>query len=71
MNTSFKVVIVVFPDHTHFLFLTIMITCIWKITLLEVRSIILISFEAGPPSLVCGCILGLRSPAYYFQVTVT
>ena len=30
-----------------------------------------IFFEVGIPNLVCGCILGLRSVAYHFRVTVT
>ena len=37
----------------------------------RVRSISPIFFEVGIPNLVCGCILGWRSVAYYFQVTVT
>ena len=28
-------------------------------------------FEVGIPNLVCGCILGWRSVAYHFRVTVT
>ena len=28
-------------------------------------------FEVGVPNLVCGCILGWRSVAYHFRVTVT
>ena len=30
-----------------------------------------IFFEVGIPNLVCGCILGWRSVAYHFWVTVT
>ena len=37
----------------------------------RVRSISPIFFEDGIPNLVCGCILGWRSVAYHFQVTVT
>ena len=36
-----------------------------------VRCISPIFFEVGIPNLVCGCILGWRSVAYHFQVTVT
>ena len=39
--------------------------------LLLVRCISPIFFEVGIPNLVCGCILGWRSVAYHFQVTVT
>ena len=38
---------------------------------LRVRCISPIFFEVGIPNLVCGCILGLRSVAYHFLVTVT
>ena len=38
---------------------------------LRVRCISPIFFEVGIPNLVCGCILGWRSVAYYFWVTVT
>ena len=38
---------------------------------LRVRSISPIFFEEGIPNLVCGCILGWRSVAYQFRVTVT
>ena len=34
------------------------------------RSISPIFFEVGIPNLVCGCIMGWRSVAYHFQVTV-
>ena len=37
----------------------------------RVRSISLIFFEVGIPNLVCGYILGWRSVAYHFRVTVT
>ena len=37
----------------------------------RVRSISPIFFEVGIPNLVCGCILGWRSVAYHFRVTVT
>ena len=37
----------------------------------QVRSISPIFFEAGIPNLVCGYILGWRSVAYHFRVTVT
>ena len=37
----------------------------------RVRSISPIFFEVGIPNLVCGCILGWRSVAYHFGVTVT
>ena len=36
-----------------------------------VRSISLIFFEVGIPNLVCICIMGWWSLAYYFRVTVT
>ena len=36
-----------------------------------VRCISPIFFEVGIPNLMCGCILGLRSVTYHFQVTVT
>ena len=36
-----------------------------------VRSISPIFFEVGIPNLVCGYILGWRSVAYHFRVTVT
>ena len=39
--------------------------------LLRVRCISHIFFEVGIPNLVCGCILGWRSVAYHFRVTVT
>ena len=54
-----RFVIVVFPDHTHLRFKNN-----------HVPSISLILFEIGIPNLVCGCILGWRSVAYHFQVTV-
>ena len=38
---------------------------------LRVRCISPILFEVGIPNLVCGCILGWRSVAYHFRVTVT
>ena len=38
---------------------------------LRVRCISPIFFEVGIPNLMCGCILGLRSVAYHFLVTVT
>ena len=38
---------------------------------LRVRCISPIFFEVGIPNLICGCILGWRSVAYHFQVTVT
>ena len=37
----------------------------------RVRSISPIFFEVGIPNLVCGYILGWRSVAYHFLVTVT
>ena len=37
----------------------------------RVRSVSLIFFEVGIPNLVCGYILGWRSVAYHFRVTVT
>ena len=37
----------------------------------RVRSISPIFFEAGIPNLECGYILGWRSVAYHFRVTVT
>ena len=37
----------------------------------RVRSISPIFFEVGIPNLVCGYILGWRSVAYHFWVTVT
>ena len=37
----------------------------------SVRSIPPIFFEVGIPNLVCGYILGWRSVAYHFRVTVT
>ena len=37
----------------------------------RVRSISPIFFEVGVPNLVCGYILGWRSVAYHFRVTVT
>ena len=37
----------------------------------RVRSISPIFFEVGIPNLVCGYILGWRSVAYHFRVTVT
>ena len=36
-----------------------------------VRCISPIFFEVGIPNLMCGCILGWRSVAYHFRVTVT
>ena len=39
--------------------------------LLCVRFISSVFFKTGIPNLVCGCILGWRSVAYYFRVTVT
>ena len=36
-----------------------------------VSSISLVFFELGIPNLVCGYILGWRSVAYHFRVTVT
>ena len=38
---------------------------------LRVRCISPIFFEVGIPNLMCGCILGWRSVAFHFQVTVT
>ena len=38
---------------------------------LRVRCISPIFFEVGIPNLICGCILGWQSVAYYFRVTVT
>ena len=38
---------------------------------LRVRCISPIFFEVGIPNLMCGCILGWRSVAYHFWVTVT
>ena len=38
---------------------------------LRVRCISPIFFEVGIPNLVCGWILGWRSVAYHFRVTVT
>ena len=38
---------------------------------LRVRCISPIFFEVGIPNLMCGCILGWRSVAYPFRVTVT
>ena len=38
---------------------------------LRVRCISPIFFEVGIPNLMCGCILGWRSVAYHFRVTVT
>ena len=38
---------------------------------LRVRCISPTFFEVGIPNLMCGCILGWRSVAYHFQVTVT
>ena len=38
---------------------------------LRVRCISPKFFEVGIPNLVCGCILGWRSVAYHFRVTVT
>ena len=38
---------------------------------LRVWCISPIFFEVGIPNLVCGCILGWRSVAYHFRVTVT
>ena len=38
---------------------------------LRVQSIIPIFFDIGIPNLVCGYILGWRSVAYHFWVTVT
>ena len=38
---------------------------------LRVRCISPIFFEVGIPNLMCGCILGCRSVAYHFRVTVT
>ena len=38
---------------------------------LRVRCISPIFFEVGIPNLVCGCILGRRSVAYHFWVTLT
>ena len=38
---------------------------------LRVRCISPIFFEVGNPNLMCGCILGWRSVAYHFWVTVT
>ena len=37
----------------------------------RVRSTSRILLEVGIANLVCGCILGLQSVAYYFWVTVT
>ena len=37
----------------------------------RVRAISPIFFEVGIPNLVCGYILGWRSVAYHFRVTVT
>ena len=37
----------------------------------RVRSISPIFFEVGIPNLVCGYILGWRSVAYHFRVTLT
>ena len=37
----------------------------------RVRCISPIFFEVGIPNLMCGCILGWRSVAYHFWVTVT
>ena len=36
-----------------------------------IRCISPILFEVGIPNLMCGCILGWRSVAYHFWVTVT
>ena len=38
---------------------------------LRVRFIFPLFFEVGIPNLVCGYILGWRSVAYHFRVTVT
>ena len=38
---------------------------------LRVQCISPIFFEVGIPNLMCGCILGWRSVAYHFRVTVT
>ena len=38
---------------------------------LRVQCISPIFLEVGIPNLMCGCILGLRSVAYHFRVTVT
>ena len=40
-------------------------------TRFRVRSIYPIFFEVGIPNFVCGYILGWRSVAYHFRVTVT
>ena len=37
---------------------------------LRVQCISPIFFEIGIPNLMCGCILGWRSVAYHFRVTV-
>ena len=37
----------------------------------RVRCISPLFFEVGIPNLMCGCILGWRSVAYHFWVTVT
>ena len=42
-----------------------------RLSRFRVRSISPIFFEVGIPNLVCGYILGWRSVAYHFRVTVT
>ena len=42
-----------------------------RLSRFRVRSISPIFFEVGIPNLVCGSILGWRSVAYHFRVTVT
>ena len=42
-----------------------------RLSRFRVRSVSLIFFEVGFPNLVCGYILGWRSVAYHFRVTVT
>ena len=77
-SVAFPHVAVVFPDHTH-LFLCpqrnfgrhIVIALSVRPSRFRVRSISPIFFEVGIPNLVCECILGWRSVAYHFRVTVT
>ena len=49
----------------------IVITMSVRLSRFRVRCISPIFFEIGIPNLMCGCILGWRSVAYHFLVTVT
>ena len=63
----FRVTVTLTPD---LVFIVITMSVCPSIRL-RVRCISPIFFEVGIPNLICGCILGWRSVAYHFQVTVT